>query len=118
MHRASGLRSRTVLTGSAGMATSSKYIEEKNCHIKDAVKNRRRDRLAGGVTLRSSSKIRPGSLLSLTPNNMIAWHGIFQLLDRVSFSSRQPLFPNETRLMKSAMRRARRSKEDLPLTFP
>ncbi|KRY15188.1 hypothetical protein T12_8603 [Trichinella patagoniensis] len=41
---------------------------------------------------------------------------IFQLLDGVSFSSRQPLFTNKTRLMKPAMRRARRS-EDLPLTL-
>ncbi|KRZ81671.1 hypothetical protein T08_15442 [Trichinella sp. T8] len=49
-------------------------------------------------------------------SNMIAWNGIFQLLDGVSFSSRQPLFTNETRLMKPAMRRARRS-EDLPLTL-
>ncbi|KRY43709.1 hypothetical protein T03_7778 [Trichinella britovi] len=46
-----------------------------------------------------------GGLFSLTPN-MIAWHGIFQLLDGVSFSSRQPLFTNETRPMKLAMRRA------------
>ncbi|KRX33407.1 hypothetical protein T09_7429 [Trichinella sp. T9] len=38
---------------------------------------------------------------------MIAWHGIFQLLDGVSFSSRQPLFTNETHPMKLAMRRAR-----------
>ncbi|KRX86194.1 hypothetical protein T12_12668 [Trichinella patagoniensis] len=30
---------------------------------------------------------------------MIAWHGIFQLLDGVSFSSCQPLFTNETRLI-------------------
>ncbi|KRY26144.1 hypothetical protein T03_16927 [Trichinella britovi] len=48
---------------------------------------------------------------------MIAWHGIFQMLDRVSFSSRRPLFTNETRLMKSAMSRALRSEENLPLTF-
>ncbi|KRY07765.1 hypothetical protein T12_7627 [Trichinella patagoniensis] len=53
-------------------------------------------------------------LFSLTPN-MIARHGIFQLLDGVSFSSRQPLFTNKTRLMKPAMRTARRSEEDLPL---
>ncbi|KRY25628.1 hypothetical protein T01_4062 [Trichinella spiralis] len=37
-------------------------------------------------------------LFSLTPN-MIARHGVFQSLDGVSFSSRQPLYPNETRLM-------------------
>ncbi|XP_003372152.1 SPRY domain-containing SOCS box protein 1 [Trichinella spiralis] len=96
-------------------------------------------------------------LFSLTPN-MIAWHGIFEMLDEltpvliykgdssnqpamrtarsvvvcrfafrpkfarvVSFcsrhTSRRPLFTNETRLMKSAMRRARRSEENLPLTF-
>ncbi|KRY46841.1 hypothetical protein T03_2808 [Trichinella britovi] len=36
---------------------------------------------------------------------------------RRAHSSRRPLFPNETRLMKSAMRRVRRSEEDLPLTF-
>ncbi|XP_003369818.1 conserved hypothetical protein, partial [Trichinella spiralis] len=47
--------------------------------------------------------------------NMNAWHGIFQLLDGVSFSSRQPLFTNETRPMKLAMKRACRS--DLPLTL-
>ncbi|KRX11417.1 hypothetical protein T07_13640 [Trichinella nelsoni] len=29
----------------------------------------------------------------------MAWHGIFQLLDVVSFSSRQPLFTNEIRLI-------------------
>ncbi|KRZ47576.1 hypothetical protein T02_3099 [Trichinella nativa] len=29
---------------------------------------------------------------------MIARHGVFQLLDGVSFGSRQPLFANETRL--------------------
>ncbi|KRY26857.1 hypothetical protein T03_9318 [Trichinella britovi] len=33
-------------------------------------------------------------LFSLTPN-MIAWHRVFQFLDGVSFSSRQPLFTNE-----------------------
>ncbi|KRX66656.1 hypothetical protein T03_14782 [Trichinella britovi] len=47
---------------------------------------------------------------------MTSWHGIFQSLDGVSFSSRQPLFTNEIRLMKPAMRRAR-SSEDLPLTL-
>ncbi|KRX11264.1 hypothetical protein T07_14765, partial [Trichinella nelsoni] len=36
-------------------------------------------------------------LFSLTPN-MIARHGVLQLHDGVSFSSRQPLFANETRL--------------------
>ncbi|KRY47513.1 hypothetical protein T03_6054 [Trichinella britovi] len=28
---------------------------------------------------------------------MIAWHGIFQMLDRVSFCSRRPLFTKEDR---------------------
>ncbi|KRX20465.1 hypothetical protein T07_9727 [Trichinella nelsoni] len=70
----------------------------------------------GFVSLRVSSKICPCSLFSLTPNK-IACHRIFQLLDRVSFSSRQTLFTNETRPMKLVMRRARMSEEDLPLTF-
>ncbi|KRZ66610.1 hypothetical protein T08_1512, partial [Trichinella sp. T8] len=35
-------------------------------------------------------------LFSLTPN-MIAWHEIFQMLGRVSFSSRRPLFTKENR---------------------
>ncbi|KRY43743.1 hypothetical protein T03_11900 [Trichinella britovi] len=57
-----------------------------------------------------------GGLFSLTPN-MIAWHGIFQLLDGVSFSSRQPLFTNETRPMKLAMRRARSKRVDSGESF-
>ncbi|KRY25791.1 hypothetical protein T01_13494 [Trichinella spiralis] len=69
-----------------------------------------------GGSRRNSSKISPRSLFSLTPN-MIAWHGIFQMLDRVSFCSRRPLFTNETRPMKLAMRRARRSEENLSRTF-
>ncbi|KRY25740.1 hypothetical protein T01_15707 [Trichinella spiralis] len=52
-------------------------------------------------------------LFSLT-QNMIAWHGIFQMLDRVSFSSRRPLFTNETRLMKSAINRALSVHSDEP----
>ncbi|KRY05765.1 hypothetical protein T01_11674 [Trichinella spiralis] len=45
-------------------------------------------------------------LFSLT-QNMIAWHGIFQMLDRVSFCSRRPLFTNETRRDKEDMRAQR-----------
>ncbi|KRY04766.1 hypothetical protein T12_12940 [Trichinella patagoniensis] len=41
-------------------------------------------------------------LFSLTPN-MIAWHRVFQFLDEVSFSSRQPLFINEIRLIKTRL---------------
>ncbi|XP_003366989.1 conserved hypothetical protein [Trichinella spiralis] len=47
--------------------------------------------------------------------NMNAWHGIFQLLDGVAFSSRQPLFTNEIRPMKPAMGRVRRSYPPLTL---
>ncbi|KRX34734.1 hypothetical protein T06_10568 [Trichinella sp. T6] len=35
---------------------------------------------------------------------MIAWHGIFQMLDRVSFGSRRPLFTNKTRRSDKARR--------------
>ncbi|KRX31585.1 hypothetical protein T05_1236 [Trichinella murrelli] len=41
-------------------------------------------------------------LFSLTPN-MIAWHRVYQFLDGVSFSSRQPLFTNEIRLIKTRL---------------
>ncbi|KRZ52591.1 hypothetical protein T02_7688 [Trichinella nativa] len=100
----------------------------------NGVPARCQDSVRGGVSLRISSKIYPRCLFSLTPNvigryriSIARWSlfahaehdclaGIFQLLDGVSFSSRQPLFTNKTRLMKPAMRRARRS-EDLPLTL-
>ncbi|KRY44945.1 hypothetical protein T03_7529 [Trichinella britovi] len=42
-------------------------------------------------------------LFSLTPN-MIAWHRVYQFLDGVSFSSRQPSFTNEIRLIKTLFR--------------
>ncbi|KRY03950.1 hypothetical protein T01_592 [Trichinella spiralis] len=45
---------------------------------------------------------------------MIAWHGIFQMLDRVCFSSRRALFTNESRPMKLAMRRAHSVHSDEP----
>ncbi|KRY44384.1 hypothetical protein T03_14402 [Trichinella britovi] len=35
---------------------------------------------------------------------MIAWHGIFQMLDRVSFGSRRKLFTNKTRRSDKARR--------------